>query len=234
MPTPSDVPQVTSAATGTAADDATDAAPLVHVLTEESGSALADAQTVTDARLARLFASIGVARRLQAERLASSAGLEAPRLADADAAHRDPGRALGRSARPGDRLRGRHRAGLGGRRGAIVGCRPRGRGDPGGRPSRNARGPGPRSPAWPARGSTHGASRTDLPNAILDPAVDAAARDTALAGLEADLGALWLGLASTSAPGARAPLVDAFADAARTAADLSGTIPVLPGMPDIG
>jgi hypothetical protein len=233
VPTPSDVPEVTSAATGTAADDATDAAPLVHVLTEESGSALADAQTVTDARLARLFASIAVARRLQAERLASSAGLEAPPWPTPTPPTAIP---TGLSATALDpAIASEDAIGLAWE---VVAARSSGAA----RTAATTRAAAHRERArtWAEVTGVAGTGLDprrvsySLPNAILDPTVDTAARDTALAGLEADLSALWLGLASTSAPGARAPLVDAFADAARTAADLSGTIPVLPGMPDIG
>ncbi len=102
-------------------------------------SALADAETVTDGRLARLFASIGVARRLEAEQLAPCrrARGAAPGRRRADPG--DPDRALGRRAGPAIASRGRARAGLGGRRGAIVGRRPRPQPRPAPPPTASAR-----------------------------------------------------------------------------------------------
>jgi hypothetical protein len=232
-PAPSEVPQAASTATGTAADDSIDAAPLVDVLSQEAGSALADAQSVTDARLARLFASIGVARRLHAERLAAAAGLEAPVWPSETPATAIPAGLSAAALDPA--IVSEDAIGL-----AWEVVAARSSGDARAAAAARAAAHRERATTWAEITGVAGTgldprrASYDLPHAILDPAVDAADRDAALAGLEADLGALWLGLASTSTPGARAPLIDAFADAARAAADLSGTIPVLPGMPGVG
>ncbi len=72
----------------------------------------------------------------------------------------------------------------------------------------------------------------DLPETVLDPNADPADRLAAVAGLEDELGALWLDLVVAAAPGARTPLIDAFAAAAQHSAHLTGTVPALPGIPD--
>lgn len=205
--------------------------PLLDVLAEESASALADAATVSDGRLARLFASIGVERRLAAVRLAVAEGAEAP----ATAAPVDPEQipvglsaialepaiasedALGlawevTAARSSDATRAEA---------AAIAAEHRAR-----------------AATWATVTQVAGTgldprrASYDLPQAVLDPEADAPERIAALAGLEDELAALWLDLVVTAAPGARTPLIDAFAAAAQHSADLTGTVPALPGIPD--
>lgn len=227
-------PEPTSTSTSTvptATSTSSPPEPLLDVLAEESASALADAATVSDGRLARLFASIGVERRLAAARLAVAEGAEAP----ATAAPVDPEQipvglsaialepaiasedALGlawevTAARSSDATRAEA---------AAIAAEHRAR-----------------AATWATVTQVAGTgldprrASYDLPQAVLDPEADAPERIAALAGLEDELAALWLDLVVTAAPGARTPLIDAFAAAAQHSAGLTGTVPALPGIPD--
>ncbi|MCB2178182.1 MAG: ferritin-like domain-containing protein [Actinomycetales bacterium] len=210
---------------------APDPEPLLDVLAEESSSALADAATVSDGRLARLFAAIGVERRLAAARLALAEGADVP----ATAAPVDPEQipvglsavALGPAIASEDALglawevTAARSSGTARTEAAAIAAEHRAR-----------------AATWAAVTEVAGTgldprrASYDLPEAVLDPEADPADRLSALAGLEDELATLWLDLVVAAAPGARMPLIDAFAAAAQHSAHLTGTVPALPGMPD--
>jgi hypothetical protein len=204
--------------------------PLLDVLAEESASALADAATVSDGRLARLFASIGVERRIAAQQLAAAEGADAP----ASAAPVDPEQIpVGLSAVAlGPAIGSEDALGL-----AWEVTAARSSGEARTSAAAIAAEHRERAATWATATEVAGTgldprrASYDLPEAVLDPQTDPAERLTALAGLEDELGSLWLDLVVATAPGARAPLIDAFAAAAQHAAALTGEVPALPGIP---
>lgn len=208
-----------------------DPEPLLDVLAEESASALADAATVSDGRLARLFASIGIERRLDAARLAAAEGVDVP----ASPAPVDPEQIpVGLSAVALEPAIGSEDAlGL-----AWEVTAARSTGEARTRAATLAAEHRERAQTWADVTEVSGTgldprrASYDLPAAVLDPQTDPADRLAALAGLEDDLAALWLDLVVAAAPGARTPLIDASAAAAEHSAQLTGSVPALPGMPD--
>lgn len=224
-------PESTTSPTSTGTPTTTAPEPLLDVLAEESASALADAATVSDGRLARLFASIGIERRLAAAQLAVAEGADAP----ATAAPVDPEQipqglsatALEPAIASEDALglawevTAARSTGAARTQAAAIAAEHRAR-----------------ATTWAVATEVAGTgldprrASYDLPEAVLDPKAEPAARLQALAGLEDELAALWLDLVVAAAPGARTPLVDAFAAAAQHSADLTGTVPALPGLPD--
>ena len=211
---------------------APDPEPLLDVLAEESASALADAATVSDGRMARLFASIGVERRLAAARLALAEGNDVPTTA----APVDPEQipvglsavALAPAIASEDALglawevTAARSSGTARTQAAAIAAEHRAR-----------------AANWAAVTEVAGSGLDprrvsyDLPHALLDPQAEPTDRIAALAGLEDELAALWLDLAVAAAPGARTPLIDAFAAAAQHSAHLTGMVPALPGIPGV-
>lgn len=204
---------------------------LLDVLAEESASALADASTVSDGRLARLFASIGVQRRLAAARLAVAEGAEAPATAAAVDPEQIPTGLSAVALEPA--IASEDALGL-----AWEVTAARSSGAERTRAAAIAAEHRTRAATWATVTDVAGTgldprrASYDLPPAVLDPEADPAGRITALAGLEDDLAALWLDLVVAAAPGSRTALIDAFGAAAQHSADLTGTLPALPGIPD--
>ncbi|MDO8120980.1 DUF4439 domain-containing protein [Isoptericola sp. b490] len=228
VPFPSD-----SAATGPGDEAQVSPADVVERLVAASASAEADAATAVDGRLARLLASIGVSRRLLAVHLASAAGLTTPDSRPAVGPDQVPAGLSAPALVPA--IVSEDALGLAWEVEAA-----RTDGSPRTAAAAIAADHRSRAQAWAEVAGLAGTADDprrasyDLPAALLAVSSTAADRSAALERLETALGALWLDLASRTAPGARLPLLDAFALAAERAASLTGSVPDLPGITDAG
>ena len=214
------------------------ASEVVDLLLGAAATTRADADTVTDGPLARLLASIATAQALSAEDLARALG-------EPDRAPQTPV-TLPEAAPPGA---------PGSVLEAIVASQDglayawevvAARSTEAARDSAAARGADlrDRAAAWARAGGLAEPGvdprrvAYDLPDAVTvvtgDPAADQAAATAALAGLEADLAALFATAIATTDPGGRAPLLDGMLDSTRVAIRLGGAPVLFPGLPEQG
>jgi hypothetical protein len=229
VPFPSASPAPTPAASSAPSPAAVTVADVVARLVTSSDVAAASADGTSDPDLARLLASVAVGRALLAERLAAAAGLEPPVVA-ATGAELTAVPAGVAASDLADLIASQDALGYAWEVEAA-------RVDEPARDVAAARAAAHRTAAatWAGLADVAGTgldprrAAYDLPDALLDPAVDDATRLAALATLEDALADVYTGLVAQAEPGARAPLLAALATAARTAADLTGQVPALPG-----
>lgn len=225
FPSASPAPTPTSTTPAEPSPAAVGVADVVDLLARTAAQARDQAE-LTDPDLARLLGSVAAARTVLAERLAAAAGIEAPLGQDVE-----PALPAGLAASDVADLVASHDA-LGY---AWEVAAARADGDV--RSSAAARAAGHReeAEAWARLADLDGTgldprrAAYDLPDALLDPAADDAARLAALAALEDGLAATYASLVAQADAGARAVPVSGLTDVARTGVELTGQLPALPG-----
>lgn len=235
--TPAGAPSATPASTGSAAPGDPTTSTVVDVvalLDETAASARADAAAVTDGPLARLVASISVARATSAQVLADLAAVPAesrtapePLPAPESVPAGVPGSAVTEVVRSQDAVGFAYE---------VVAARSEGDA----RASTAARAVEHRDSAelWAAAAGILGTDADPrrasyaLPDVIVAPDADPAAVAAELAALEGSLVAAYASMVAQADPGARSPLIDAMLEGYSAQRALAGTQVAFPGMPE--
>lgn len=208
-------------------------AALVALLDESAASARADASSVDDGDLARLLASVAVARVQLADALAATAAVDAatrPALEPAPLTEVPAGVS---DADVADVVQSEDALGY-----AWEVVAARRSADERTAAASRARAHRDRAEAWAAASGVAGTDSDPrrvayaLPAAVLDAAADPAAVTAELAALETALVASYASLVAQAEAGARSPVVDALLDAARGATALTGAAVAFPGLPE--
>ncbi|WP_199423810.1 DUF4439 domain-containing protein [Actinotalea solisilvae] len=206
---------------------------LVALLDSSAASARADAAAVEDGDLARLLASVTVARTQLADSVAALAALDP---ASRPALEPAPLAGLPAGVDPADVADVVQSEDALGFAWEVVAARRVG--DERSAAAARARSHREHAETW-AVAAEVAATDSDprrvayaLPPTVLDAAADPAATAAELAALEVSLVASYAGLVAQADAGERTPLVDAMLTAARSATALTGQTPAFPGLPE--
>lgn len=226
-------PAASPGPTSTTAPSPVTADTLVALLDSTAASARADAAAVEDGALARLLASVAVARTQLADAVAGLAALDP---ASRPASEPAPLVGLPAGVDPADVADVVQSEDALGFAWEVVAARREG--DERGAAAERARSHRSRAESWATAAEVVGTDSDPrrvayaLPPVLLDAAADPAATAAELAALEVSLVASYAGLVAQADAGERTPLVDAMLTAARSATALTGQTPAFPGLPE--